>query len=733
MEGSPSRVPISLRRFHLDSGTYRAVLRLLAHCVQAQPHAPLASPRLSPSRAAHGGTVAPPGERECLGSAEGATVLDASPGEGNRGAEDARENNGREGHQESGVLDLQEDRAREFHSVAGSVIRERSDDLVGRGPALADAHDEIPQTVEGFGPREVRGGLLDDRRNILSSEARVDFPNLLEELEQKEEADRGVRDSDGLTHTPSPEDVELLGFSEVSPLLDASELGEDSRETRVVDESGCQKFCRDDMPNKLAHEDPQLLSAQSRDSCSEKEQCMIEQIEIHGSSLSSMGGSGLREFSEEKNASSLSAIDENEMEEGEIPGEVGVSDSSSDLESHLAADDGMLPENRVPEDYYTKTAEISHTLGAFMTQGASASTYHTKETTCSTACEPNQSAIGVAGLSPQRKKKNGKASKEDTGKIKKNSGQPLNIMVHPESSKQMSGAITRVSVCEHTISSSFSSAEVCIKDSEIRREENASEMKDAKVLEKTKRGPLTESRKEKKKLAKKRKRAETNKKLGVKRLKLEMPPKTRKVMLCSFYQKGRCQKGDLCKFSHDMIPDTKSMPCTFFARGTCLKGDNCPFDHELSKYPCHNYASEGRCNRGENCLFSHKLPTGELPSASAPGETGSGMLQKHLNSSNSSLKAAIPAAKTPIELTKSKQPVSLPKGVCFLSFGKEPSSAGGSRQLHGSIHAQRHEESPPEKSPLRAEKIRSDESLRSEAAGNDASRILEEFLFSGIA
>lgn len=43
-------------------------------------------------------------------------------------------------------------------------------------------------------------------------------------------------------------------------------------------------------------------------------------------------------------------------------------------------------------------------------------------------------------------------------------------------------------------------------------------------------------------LAKKRKRAEINKKLGVKRLKLEMPSKTRKVIPCSFYQKGRCQK-----------------------------------------------------------------------------------------------------------------------------------------------------------------------------------------------
>ncbi|CAA6666142.1 unnamed protein product [Spirodela intermedia] len=524
MEGSPSRVPISLRRFHLDSGTYRAVLRLLAHCVQAQPHAPLASPRLSPSRAAHGGTVAPP-------ESESAWAPLKVPPSWTRLLERAIAGGGREGEQ-----------------------------WARRPP----------------GERK---------------------------LEQKEEADRGVRDSDGLTHTPSPEDVELLGFSEVSPLLDASELGEDSRETRVVDESGCQKFCP--------------ASAQSRDSCSEKEQCMIEQIEIHGSSLSSMGGSGLREFSEEKNASSLSAIDENEMEEGEIPGEVGVSDSSSDLESHLAADDGMLPENRVQRIITPRTAEISHTLGAFMTQGASASTYHTKETTCSTAVNLISQPSVWQG-SATEKEKEWQSIKGRYWENQEKFGSTAQYHGTPRIVKADEWCYHEVSVCEHTISSSFSSAK-CMH----------------KVSGEDKERPLTESRK-------------------------------------------RRKRGICANFSHDMMPIKK----------------------HAFEVPCHNYASEGRCNRGEN------LPTGELPSASAPGETGS-------------LRAS--SCKDSDRADKSKQPVSPAKGVCFLSFG----------QLHGSIHAQRHEESPPEKSPLRAEKIRSDESLRSEAAGNDASRILRSFCSVG--
>lgn len=451
MEGSPSRPPVSLRLSHLDSGTYRAVLRLLAHCVQAQARAPPASPRLSPSRAAHGGTAGPSGEREWSGAAEGAAVFDAAPGEGNRGMEEAREHNGQECHQENGVRDLPEDGAAQgFHSVAESGVRERSEDLVGSGPSLADAHDEIPPPVEGLGLRETRAGLLDNSRNVLSSECPVDSPHLLEELEQKKEDDPGGRDS--------ARDVELLGSGEVSPPVDASELGEDRREARVVDESGCHKLRHDDRQTELAHEDPRLPSAQPRDSCSEKEQGMIEQIEIHDSSLPSTGGSGPTEFSEGKKTPSLSAIDENEMEEGEIPGEVGAS------ESHLVADDGMLPD----------------TMDTLMNQTASTSIYQTKETMCSAACEPNQPVVGVAGLSPEKKKKNSEASKEDAGKIKKKPGKPLNIMVDLELSKQMSGVITRDAGCEHTISSSFSSSEVCIRA--IQREEDASEMKVKAVL-----------------------------------------------------------------------------------------------------------------------------------------------------------------------------------------------------------------------------------------------------------
>ncbi|MED6121581.1 hypothetical protein PIB30_031562 [Stylosanthes scabra] len=107
---------------------------------------------------------------------------------------------------------------------------------------------------------------------------------------------------------------------------------------------------------------------------------------------------------------------------------------------------------------------------------------------------------------------------------------------------------------------------------------------------------------------KRRKRAEKNKQLGVKRLKLplvQQKPKT--INYCRHFLVGRCYEGDKCQFSHDTVPSTKSSPCSFFARHSCMKGDDCPFDHQLSKYPCDNFVSRGFCARGDVCLFSHKL------------------------------------------------------------------------------------------------------------------------------
>ncbi|CAA3008388.1 zinc finger CCCH domain-containing 65 isoform X4 [Olea europaea subsp. europaea] len=75
---------------------------------------------------------------------------------------------------------------------------------------------------------------------------------------------------------------------------------------------------------------------------------------------------------------------------------------------------------------------------------------------------------------------------------------------------------------------------------------------------KKKNGPLSKERRAKKKKKDRIKRAEKNRKLGVKRLKLQPVLKPKTITYCRHYLKGRCLEGEKCKFSHDTIPLTKS-------------------------------------------------------------------------------------------------------------------------------------------------------------------------------
>ncbi|KAK1311845.1 Zinc finger CCCH domain-containing protein 7 [Acorus calamus] len=197
--------------------------------------------------------------------------------------------------------------------------------------------------------------------------------------------------------------------------------------------------------------------------------------------------------------------------------------------------------------------------------------------------------------------------------------------------------------------------------------------KDDKVREKKKRGPLTEERREKKKIAKKRKRAQKNREQGVKRLKIQPIIKPKTVKHCSFFLKGRCQQ-----------------PCKHFACGMCLKGDDCPFDHELSKYPCHKIMSTGMCPRGNCCKFSHKVSVAEgsaAPSLLSKLDPPVTLDKITTNSQPDSKHSSSVAKDSPRNLTPAKAvertfelPTRIPKGISFLSFGGSPAGNTNKQQ-----------------------------------------------------
>lgn len=209
--------------------------------------------------------------------------------------------------------------------------------------------------------------------------------------------------------------------------------------------------------------------------------------------------------------------------------------------------------------------------------------------------------------------------------------------------------------------------------------EDASANKDADTKKKEKR-VLTAERKAKKKRKEKIKRAEKNRKLGVKRLKLQPVIKEKKIIYCRHYINGRCHEGENCKFSHDTTPLTKSKPCCHFARHSCMKGDECPFDHQLSKYPCNNYLSKGFCPRGSDCMFSHEAQPSEASlNESTSEQKPSSKLQINNHTASSpkpSVQIQPPKGVTFISRekidTKPKSSPQPPKGISFLSQEKLP-------------------------------------------------------------
>ncbi|XP_072955048.1 zinc finger CCCH domain-containing protein 7-like isoform X2 [Typha angustifolia] len=220
---------------------------------------------------------------------------------------------------------------------------------------------------------------------------------------------------------------------------------------------------------------------------------------------------------------------------------------------------------------------------------------------------------------------------------------------------------------------------------------------EASNAEKKRKRVLTDERKAKRKKSKRIKRAQKERAQGVKRLKLQPVVKPKVVVDCKFYLAGRCQQGDLCKFSHDTTPSTKSKACKHFACGSCLKGDDCPFDHQLSKYPCHNILSKGMCIRGDNCKFSHDIHATEASSVILDVKKLDTPLSEQLHlrkqmylqntSTPPSDVSRTTASATPshkhLESTMVKSteaPMVIPRGVRFLSFGRKQSCSSNKHQ-----------------------------------------------------
>jgi hypothetical protein len=96
-------------------------------------------------------------------------------------------------------------------------------------------------------------------------------------------------------------------------------------------------------------------------------------------------------------------------------------------------------------------------------------------------------------------------------------------------------------------------------------------------------------------------------------------PRLRKTKICSFFQEGRCRRGDACGFAHSLFeleasPDlTKTSICLAWKEGSCPhSAAQCNFahgKHDLRAFPSSKSSDESK-DAGANLLA---LPPGLLP------------------------------------------------------------------------------------------------------------------------
>ncbi|RHY29061.1 hypothetical protein DYB32_005482 [Aphanomyces invadans] len=100
-----------------------------------------------------------------------------------------------------------------------------------------------------------------------------------------------------------------------------------------------------------------------------------------------------------------------------------------------------------------------------------------------------------------------------------------------------------------------------------------------------------------------------------------------KVGVCWAFQKGMCDKGDACKYPHEVKDGDYGSCFEFVQSGKCKRGDECKFAHTGSKAKqadesaskddqkavdpdkprvCFGFQT-GKCHRGKSCLFVHEL------------------------------------------------------------------------------------------------------------------------------
>ncbi|KAL4278213.1 hypothetical protein GQ457_03G046760 [Hibiscus cannabinus] len=540
------RVPLSFpphRRSHLRSGTYRNLVRLLTLCYGDSPLATAPPIIPLPQTPDNGGNRDEPGGDDVRESGELIAADSKEPAnmaaqEGNlvNGGSDGAVFGDKKFNDTQMVID-------EIEQIMGM---EEGQDLLSQNDMMVDS------SMEGNGGGEIgrEQMLMADLENIMKGNEDFD------KISNCWSATLGRNQGDNCTNILLNNGEE---YNDCPPVVieESGAVGRPQVDMKVGDQKivDAFEFSSDKSPTVEVSNSNEKVNEQSYP---------LETNLIHGKNEIQQKEMESEKFvsSNEGLCSPGQMVEDGELEEGEIFGDIQLVNESVDI----LLDDAVVSEKEVEEKQISgATFEDKH-LHFNEQSTANDRTYEFTSFNSNVAPIANKVTPGdFEGSESDRlvDELGMMQTKEGSGKIEKQAG----------SKNQVSKSKTK---------------------------------KDDGLNHKKKQCLTPAEKKEKKKRNKRKKRAEKNRQLGVKRLKLQTVLKPKPVSYCRHYLKGRCHEGELCKFSHDTVPLTKSQPCSHFARNSCMKGDDCPFDHQLSKYPCINYMTKGSCSRGDDCLFSHK-------------------------------------------------------------------------------------------------------------------------------
>ncbi|GMI81299.1 hypothetical protein HRI_001799200 [Hibiscus trionum] len=527
------------RRSHLRSGTYRNLVRLISLCYGDSPLA-TAPPIIPLPQTPDNG-----GNRHELGGdcvkESGELIVSDSKEPANKAAHDGNVvNGGSDGavFQEKGFNDTQ----MVIDEIEQIMGMEEGQDLLSQNDMMVDS------SMEGNGVRDGEIGreqmLMADLENIMKGNGDCD------KISNCSTATLGRNQGDNCT------DILLNNQEEYNdcPPVVVEESGAVGR-PQVDMKGGDQKII--DAFGFSSDKSPTVEVSNSNEKANNQSYSLETNL-IHGKNEIQQKEMDLEKFvgSNEEVCSPGQMVEDGELEEGEIFGDIQLVNESVDM----LLDDVVVSEKEVEE------------------KQISGGTFEDKHLHCN---KERTATDRIYEFTSFNRNVGPTTNKVTPGELEGSDTYPILNELGMMQTKEGSGKIQK------QVGKSKTKKDVGLKD-------------------KKKQCPTPAEKKEKKKRNKRKKRAEKNRQLGVKRLKLQTVLKPKPVSYCRHYLKGRCHEGQNCNFSHDTVPLTKSQPCSHFARNSCMKGDDCPFDHQLSKYPCINYMTKGSCSRGDDCLFSHK-------------------------------------------------------------------------------------------------------------------------------